>query len=266
MGSLDADEELTGPRASAMTTLSAGLGAEARSTSTRRAPARADGLWFEVHPENYMVDGRPAPRVAGGDPPRAPALAARRRAVARRRCGARPARISRGCAALVRRFEPALVSEHLAWSHWDGAYRPDLLPFPRTRDALRRIADNVARTQDALGRAHRHRKSVALPRARRSRLRRDRVPGRTRPPHRLRACCSTSTTSSSARTTSAVRRKAMSIAFPARTSPRSISPATFGRSAARRPAARRLARCAGARRGLGALRAARSRASGRARR
>ncbi len=41
-------------------------------------------------------------------------------------------------------------SEHLAWSTWRGAYHPDLLPFPRTGEALARIADNVSRTQDAL--------------------------------------------------------------------------------------------------------------------
>jgi uncharacterized protein (UPF0276 family) len=54
--------------------------------------------------------------------------------------------------ALVQRIEPALVSEHLAWSAWRGAYYPDLLPFPRTSAALARIADNVSRTQDVLGR------------------------------------------------------------------------------------------------------------------
>ena len=54
--------------------------------------------------------------------------------------------------ALTQRIEPALVSEHLAWSTWRGAYHPDLLPFPRTGAALARIADNVARTQDALQR------------------------------------------------------------------------------------------------------------------
>jgi uncharacterized protein (UPF0276 family) len=53
---------------------------------------------------------------------------------------------------LARRVEPALISEHLAWSTWRGAYHPDLLPFPRTTEALARIADNVSRTQDALRR------------------------------------------------------------------------------------------------------------------
>jgi uncharacterized protein (UPF0276 family) len=55
-------------------------------------------------------------------------------------------------AALVERFEPALVSEHLAWSTWRGAYRPDLLPFPRTNEALARLVDNVDRVQQALSR------------------------------------------------------------------------------------------------------------------
>jgi uncharacterized protein (UPF0276 family) len=55
-------------------------------------------------------------------------------------------------AALARRVEPAIVSEHLAWSTWRGQYLPDLLPFPRTQAALHRIADNIARAQDALQR------------------------------------------------------------------------------------------------------------------
>ncbi|EJL38139.1 hypothetical protein PMI01_00262 [Caulobacter sp. AP07] len=53
---------------------------------------------------------------------------------------------------LVDRFEPFVVSEHLAWSTHRGVHQPDLLPFPRTRAALDRIAGNIGRTQDALGR------------------------------------------------------------------------------------------------------------------
>jgi uncharacterized protein (UPF0276 family) len=52
----------------------------------------------------------------------------------------------------VERLEPWLVSEHLAWNTWRGIHLPDLLPFPRTTAALVRIADNIARVQDALGR------------------------------------------------------------------------------------------------------------------
>jgi uncharacterized protein (UPF0276 family) len=53
---------------------------------------------------------------------------------------------------LADRIQPALVSEHLAWSAWRGQYHPDLLPFPRTEEALRRIADNIQRTQEFLQR------------------------------------------------------------------------------------------------------------------
>ena len=51
---------------------------------------------------------------------------------------------------LVDRFEPALVSEHLAWSRLDGRCFPDLLPVPRTRDALDVLCENVRIAQDAL--------------------------------------------------------------------------------------------------------------------
>jgi uncharacterized protein (UPF0276 family) len=48
--------------------------------------------------------------------------------------------------ALVRRFEPALVSEHLCWSSFGGHHANDLLPLPYTREAL----DHVVRRVDAL--------------------------------------------------------------------------------------------------------------------
>jgi len=114
--------------------------------------ARTEGLWFEVHPENYMVAGGPrlgwleairsrhpvslhgvSLSLAGESEPDAAHL--------------------QRLAALARRIQPALVSEHLAWSTWNGQYFPDLLPFPRSTAALYRIAANVARTQDALGTA-----------------------------------------------------------------------------------------------------------------
>jgi hypothetical protein len=53
---------------------------------------------------------------------------------------------------LVDRFEPALVSEHLAWSRLDGRSFPDLLPLPRTNETLACLSANIGRVQDALGR------------------------------------------------------------------------------------------------------------------
>lgn len=130
--------------------LQAGLGLKPEHFDEAVA-ARAEGLWFEVHAENYLVDG--GPRLAWLE-----AVRSRHplslHGVALSLAGAdRPdaAQLQR-FAALVRRVQPALVSEHLAWSRWAGAYLPDLLPFPRTGAALRRIAAHVAEVQDALGR------------------------------------------------------------------------------------------------------------------
>lgn len=129
--------------------LGAGLGLKAEHYAEALS-CDAEGLWFEVHPENYMVGG---PRrnwlqrigerhplslhgvslsLAADAPPDEQHLGRLRE--------------------LVDLLDPALVSEHLAWSAWRGAYHPDLLPFPRTNEALARIASNIQRTQDALGR------------------------------------------------------------------------------------------------------------------
>lgn len=54
--------------------------------------------------------------------------------------------------AAVRRFAPALVSEHLSWSTVQGTYLPDLLPLPMTQEALRVVCRNVHEVQAVLGR------------------------------------------------------------------------------------------------------------------
>src|SRR3712207_951194 len=54
--------------------------------------------------------------------------------------------------ALVDRFQPVLVSEHLAWSRLGRVSFPDLLPFPRTREALERLERNIDLAQNALKR------------------------------------------------------------------------------------------------------------------
>ncbi len=53
---------------------------------------------------------------------------------------------------LIRRFEPALVSEHLSWSSVGGRYFNDLLPLPYTEEALDHMIARVAQVQDVLGR------------------------------------------------------------------------------------------------------------------
>jgi len=55
-------------------------------------------------------------------------------------------------ARIVRRFEPALVSEHLSWGHVLGTHFNDLLPLPYTEEALRHVVARVREVQDRLGR------------------------------------------------------------------------------------------------------------------
>ena len=111
----------------------------------------ASGLWWEVHPENYLADG--GPRLAWLEAIRARHPVSLHGVSLSLAADAPPdAEHLRRLAQLVRRIEPALVSEHLAWSAWRGRYHPDLLPFPRTHEALARIAANISATQDALGR------------------------------------------------------------------------------------------------------------------
>jgi len=55
-------------------------------------------------------------------------------------------------ARLVERLQPALVSEHLSWSGFEGRFFNDLLPLPYTEEALEIVARNIGRVQDRLGR------------------------------------------------------------------------------------------------------------------
>jgi uncharacterized protein (UPF0276 family) len=128
--------------------LTAGLGLKPQHYDAALA-CPADGMWFEVHPENYFVAG--GPRLAWLEAIRARHPVSLHSVALSLAADAAPdaTQLAR-LAALADLIQPALVSEHLAWSTWRGAYRPDLLPFPRTSAALQRIAENVARTQDAL--------------------------------------------------------------------------------------------------------------------
>jgi len=132
------------------TAVTAGLGLKPQhyeAASTCRAPS----LWFEIHPENYMVAG--GPRLAWLESIRtAHPLSLHGVALSLAAAAAPDEEHLRRLATLVRRFEPLLISEHLAWSQWSGAYRPDLLPVPRTKEALLQVAANVDRTQEVLQR------------------------------------------------------------------------------------------------------------------
>ena len=113
---------------------------------------RRPGLgWFEVHPENYM---------GTGGPPHAWLAAIRDlypvsfHGVGLNLGGSDP--LDEGhlqrLADLIDRYEPALVSEHLAWASHGGTFFNDLLPLPLTQRTLDHVACRVEQTQDFLSR------------------------------------------------------------------------------------------------------------------
>jgi uncharacterized protein (UPF0276 family) len=102
--------------------------------------------WLEVHPENYMVPGGPRHALLE---------AARERYPLSLHLGGaeRPDREHLSALrVLIDRYQPALVSEHLAWSAQDGVYFADLLPLPLNAETLDRLCRNIDEAQDFLGR------------------------------------------------------------------------------------------------------------------
>jgi len=132
--------------------LPATVGIGLRSPHVARVRAERPALgWLEVHSENYFVDGGPA--LAALDAIRAD-HAISLHGVGMSLGSADPldashlARLKR----LVARVEPAVVSEHLCWSHADGRHLNDLLPLPFTEDALAVVCERVDQVQTVLGR------------------------------------------------------------------------------------------------------------------
>ena len=54
--------------------------------------------------------------------------------------------------ALVNRYQPELVSEHLCWGAAGGRHSNDLLPLPFTREASGIVVSHIDQVQNALGR------------------------------------------------------------------------------------------------------------------
>lgn len=52
-----------------------------------------------------------------------------------------------------RQLQPSLVSEHLAWSWWQGVHAPDLLPVRRSGFLLNLLLRQIDTVQTALGRS-----------------------------------------------------------------------------------------------------------------
>ncbi|HXR89626.1 MAG TPA: DUF692 domain-containing protein [Steroidobacteraceae bacterium] len=107
--------------------------------------------FFEVHAENYMGAGGPPHRYLtairehyslslhgvglsiGADRPLDRAHLERLRT-------------------LIQRYEPALFSEHLAWSTHGSSFLNDLLPLPYCAESLARVIEHIDCVQETLGR------------------------------------------------------------------------------------------------------------------
>jgi len=107
--------------------------------------------FFEIHAENYMVDGGPFHHYLsqirshyalsihgvglsiGGEGPLDEAHLDR-------------------LATLIARYEPQSFSEHLAWSSHNDIFLNDLLPAPYTAATLQRVCDHIDHVHERLGR------------------------------------------------------------------------------------------------------------------
>ncbi|MFT3672152.1 MAG: DUF692 domain-containing protein [Aestuariivirga sp.] len=107
--------------------------------------------FFEVHAENYMGDGGPPHAMLDRLRNDYPIFL---HGVAMSIGGEAPLDKEhlRRFRRLVDRYEPHVVSEHLAWSTHDTAYYNDLLPVPYTKAVLGRVVDHIDEAQNALGR------------------------------------------------------------------------------------------------------------------
>ena len=106
--------------------------------------------FFEVHAENYMVDGGPFHHYLGRIREHYPLSL---HGVGLSIGGEGPldeAHLDR-LAALCARYEPASFSEHLAWSSHGEVFLNDLLPLPYDRATLLRVSEHIDQVQEHLG-------------------------------------------------------------------------------------------------------------------
>ncbi len=128
----------------------AGLGLKPQQVAEILATLPDIGF-LEVHAENYMVDGGP---LHHGLARIREHYALSLHGVGLSIGGVDPLdrlHLDR-LAALASRYQPASVSEHLAWSSHGGVYFNDLLPLPWTAATLHRVCAHIDQVQNRLKR------------------------------------------------------------------------------------------------------------------
>lgn len=108
--------------------------------------------FFEIHAENYMVDGGPfhhyLTRIREHYP-----LSVHGVGLSIGADGPLDAQHLRRLKALLQRYQPQSFSEHLAWSTHGDVFLNDLLPLPYNTTTLQRVCDHIDQVQNYLGRS-----------------------------------------------------------------------------------------------------------------
>lgn len=107
--------------------------------------------FFEVHAENYMGLGG-APHVALERLRRDYPIFVHGVGMSIGGAGPLDAEHLARFDAVIRRYEPQVVSEHLAWSTHNSTFYNDLLPVPYNRVVLDRVVQHIDQVQETLGR------------------------------------------------------------------------------------------------------------------
>jgi uncharacterized protein len=111
--------------------------------------ARAD--WFEVISENFMIRGGRPLHVLEKAREQAPLVL---HGVSLNLGGTDPLRSDylEELDALIKRFQPAWVSDHLCWGAFGGHFTHDLLPLPYTEESVDHVAARIDQVQHRLQR------------------------------------------------------------------------------------------------------------------
>lgn len=136
--------------APAPTAVLAGIGAKSCHVAGLLA-GEVDVDFIEVHAENFMSAGGPSLRQLERLRARLP-LSVHGVGLSIGADGPLDVGHLERLAAVVERFEPRWVSEHLAWSSHGGVFLNDLLPLPYDAATLDRICDHVDQVQQRLQR------------------------------------------------------------------------------------------------------------------
>ncbi|MFW2353932.1 DUF692 domain-containing protein [Hydrogenophaga sp.] len=127
-----------------------GLGLKAEHFAHVR-DTRPDVGFFEVHAENHLVAGGPMLRHLAAVRADYPLTLHGVGLSIGSEAGLDEEHL-KAVTALVQRFEPAVFSEHLAWSSHNSTHFNDLLPLPYNLPTLHRVCRHIDQIQNRIGR------------------------------------------------------------------------------------------------------------------